>query len=177
MESIQPDRILLLDSYFMVIVHYGSTIAQWRKAGYHEQEEHENFRNLLAAPLADAEELLSVRPPPPPFPSSPPPPPPTASYALWRCCSKKSVGWGAARKRARNRCRGDGCLSTAIVHTRKDFIFQHHPIQESFHNMSTKCRLCSPRRVALPMSLASRSPRRLTAWRTGIINGLWGVLV
>jgi len=64
-ESIQPDRILLLDSYFMVIVHYGSTIAQWRKAGYHEQEEHENFRNLLAAPLADAEELLSDRLPVP----------------------------------------------------------------------------------------------------------------
>jgi protein transport protein SEC23 len=33
-ESVQPDRILLLDSYFMVIVHYGATIAQWRKAGY-----------------------------------------------------------------------------------------------------------------------------------------------
>mmetsp|Transcript_27066 Transcript_27066/g.76315 ORF Transcript_27066/g.76315 Transcript_27066/m.76315 type:complete len:757 (+) Transcript_27066:155-2425(+) len=64
-ESIQPDRILLLDSFFMVVVHYGSTIAQWRKAGYQDQEEHENFRQLLAAPLADAEELLKDRLPVP----------------------------------------------------------------------------------------------------------------
>ncbi|KAJ9567013.1 hypothetical protein OSB04_002979 [Centaurea solstitialis] len=32
--SITPDRILLLDSYFTVVVFHGSTIAQWRKAGY-----------------------------------------------------------------------------------------------------------------------------------------------
>lgn len=32
--SIGPDRILLLDSYFNVVVHYGATIAQWRKLGY-----------------------------------------------------------------------------------------------------------------------------------------------
>ena len=45
--SIQPDRVLLLDSYFYVIVFHGTTIAQWRKAGYHNQEEHSSFRHLL----------------------------------------------------------------------------------------------------------------------------------
>lgn len=39
--AIAADRILLLDSYFTVVVFHGSTIAQWRKAGYHEQPEHQ----------------------------------------------------------------------------------------------------------------------------------------
>mmetsp|Transcript_42666 Transcript_42666/g.101302 ORF Transcript_42666/g.101302 Transcript_42666/m.101302 type:complete len:757 (+) Transcript_42666:368-2638(+) len=64
-DSVQPDRILLLDSYFMVIVHYGATIAQWRKAGYQEQEEHANFRQLLEAPISDAQELIKDRLPVP----------------------------------------------------------------------------------------------------------------
>lgn len=63
--SIAPDKILLLDTWFMVTVHYGSTIAEWRKQKYHEQPEHENFRALLAAPKADAESLLVDRLPVP----------------------------------------------------------------------------------------------------------------
>lgn len=53
-ESIQPDRILLLDSFFYVVVFHGTSIAQWRKEGYHLQEEHEGFRQLLEVlfPLA-----------------------------------------------------------------------------------------------------------------------------
>ena len=35
------------DSYFYVVVFHGTTIAQWRKAGYHEQEEHAAFKLLL----------------------------------------------------------------------------------------------------------------------------------
>lgn len=38
--AISADRILLLDSYFTIVVFHGSTIAQWRKAGYHNQPEH-----------------------------------------------------------------------------------------------------------------------------------------
>lgn len=61
--SIGPDRILLFDSYFWVVVHFGSTIAQWRKLGYHTDPQHENFRKLLEAPMEDAEALLSERNP------------------------------------------------------------------------------------------------------------------
>lgn len=32
--SIQPDSILLLDTFFMIVVHAGQTIAAWRKANY-----------------------------------------------------------------------------------------------------------------------------------------------
>ncbi|KAJ7535739.1 hypothetical protein O6H91_12G044100 [Diphasiastrum complanatum] len=65
--SIAPDRILLFDSYFYVVVHYGSTIAQWRKLGYHNDPNYENFNKLLEAPIGDAEALISDRVPVPKF--------------------------------------------------------------------------------------------------------------
>ena len=39
--AIAADRILLLDSYFTVVIFHGITIAQWQKAGYQYQEGHE----------------------------------------------------------------------------------------------------------------------------------------
>jgi protein transport protein SEC23 len=39
--SIAADRILLLDSYFSVVIFHGMQIAQWRNAGYHNQPEHQ----------------------------------------------------------------------------------------------------------------------------------------
>ena len=40
---------------------YSQTIAQWRKAGYQEMAEYENFKQLLQAPLDDAQEILQTR--------------------------------------------------------------------------------------------------------------------
>lgn len=37
------------------------TIALWRKEGYQSLPEYENFKQLLEAPVADAQEILSVR--------------------------------------------------------------------------------------------------------------------
>lgn len=45
--SIQPNTILVLDSYFYVVVFHGSTIAQWRKQRYQDQAEYANFKVLL----------------------------------------------------------------------------------------------------------------------------------
>ena len=59
--SIAPDRILLLDTFFQVIVFHGETISAWRKQGYHEDQEHINFRELLNAPKEDAAMLLQER--------------------------------------------------------------------------------------------------------------------
>lgn len=61
--SIKPDCILLLDTFFHILIFHGETVAQWRKAGYQEQEGYENFKELLAAPQADAQELLVDRTP------------------------------------------------------------------------------------------------------------------
>jgi len=59
--SLEPDRILLLDTFFQVIVCHGDTISAWRKQGYHEDAEHTNFRELLNAPKEDAAMILQER--------------------------------------------------------------------------------------------------------------------
>jgi len=63
--SITPDSILLLDTFFMIVVHAGATIAAWRKANYQDQPEHEAFRELLAKPVADAAAAMAIRCPTP----------------------------------------------------------------------------------------------------------------
>ena len=52
--SIQPNHILLLDTFFHILIFHGETIAEWRKTGYQDQEGYENFRELLEAPKEDA---------------------------------------------------------------------------------------------------------------------------
>ncbi|KAK6254843.1 hypothetical protein SCA6_016148 [Theobroma cacao] len=63
--SISPDVILLFDSYFYVVIHYGSKIAQWRKLGYDKDPNHGNLSKLLEAPELDAGQLVAGRVPPP----------------------------------------------------------------------------------------------------------------
>ncbi|ORC85558.1 putative protein transport protein Sec23A [Trypanosoma theileri] len=65
--AIQPDNILLLDTFFEVLIHLGSTIAAWRKAGYAELEEYSYFKEFLQVPVADAEILVAGRYPTPRF--------------------------------------------------------------------------------------------------------------
>ena len=60
-QSIQANAILLLDTFFHLVIFHGETIAQWRNAGYHTQPNYENLRQLLAAPKQDAQELLHDR--------------------------------------------------------------------------------------------------------------------
>mmetsp|Transcript_28195 Transcript_28195/g.63859 ORF Transcript_28195/g.63859 Transcript_28195/m.63859 type:complete len:770 (-) Transcript_28195:276-2585(-) len=59
--SVRPDTILLLDTFFHVIVFHGETIAAWKQQGYQHQEEHVNFRSLLEAPQTDAQMIMDHR--------------------------------------------------------------------------------------------------------------------
>ncbi|XP_076915489.1 protein transport protein SEC23 E-like [Bidens hawaiensis] len=59
--SISPDKILLLDSYFSIVIFHGMTIAQWRNLGYQNQPEHQAFAQLLQAPHNDAEMIIHDR--------------------------------------------------------------------------------------------------------------------
>lgn len=59
--SVAPDRILLLDTFFYVIVFSGSRIAQWRNAGYHNDGKHQNLSLLMQAPKDDAAAVLDER--------------------------------------------------------------------------------------------------------------------
>lgn len=53
--SIKHDVILLLDTFFHILIFHGEQVAQWRKQGYQEQEGYENFKELLELPVADAQ--------------------------------------------------------------------------------------------------------------------------
>ena len=41
-----------------ILIFHGETIAQWRAAGYQHQPEYANFKQLLEAPVADAQEVI-----------------------------------------------------------------------------------------------------------------------
>lgn len=60
-QSVRPDAILLLDTFFHVVVFHGETIANWRENRYHEQEEYASFRQLLEAPQTDAQSVMDSR--------------------------------------------------------------------------------------------------------------------
>ena len=98
-QSIQKDAILLLDTFFHILIFHGEvrgptavltrpharvdradsrmcpvlragamdvcargqTVAAWRNAGYQDNPEYASFKQLLAAPVEDAEALLGER--------------------------------------------------------------------------------------------------------------------
>ncbi|CAF0817521.1 unnamed protein product [Didymodactylos carnosus] len=59
--SILSDRILLMDTFYHILIYHGETISQWSKAGYQDLPEYENFKQLLQAPVGDATEILQNR--------------------------------------------------------------------------------------------------------------------
>lgn len=46
-ESMKDNVILMMDSYFHIVVWRGSTIVQWVKEGYHELPDYENLKAIL----------------------------------------------------------------------------------------------------------------------------------
>ena len=59
--SIQADRILLMDTFFQILIYHGDTIKQWKASNYQNLPEYENFKQLLIAPQDDAQEILQTR--------------------------------------------------------------------------------------------------------------------
>eukprot|EP01123_Difflugia_compressa_P012887 TRINITY_DN5716_c0_g1_i1.p1 TRINITY_DN5716_c0_g1~~TRINITY_DN5716_c0_g1_i1.p1 ORF type:complete len:750 (-),score=123.34 TRINITY_DN5716_c0_g1_i1:78-2327(-) len=59
--SLLPEVVLVLDTFFHVVVWCGSTIASWRGSKYHELPEYSNLKQLLEIPVQDAEQILSNR--------------------------------------------------------------------------------------------------------------------
>src|SRR5690606_25669513 len=51
----------LLDTFFHILIFHGETIAEWRKAGYQDQEGYENFAALLEQPKEDARVRWTLR--------------------------------------------------------------------------------------------------------------------
>jgi len=65
--SCAPTRILLLDTFFHVVVWYGDTISRWKDDKIQEKPEYDYFSQLLKAPIADAERAMEGRFPYPRF--------------------------------------------------------------------------------------------------------------
>jgi protein transport protein SEC23 len=63
--SIQPDCVLLLDTFFRVLIWHGATIAAWREQGYQEKPEYANLKVALEAPRQEAQTLVGERFPTP----------------------------------------------------------------------------------------------------------------
>ncbi|KAF9586167.1 GTPase-activating protein S23 [Lunasporangiospora selenospora] len=59
--SVKADCILLLDTFFYILIFHGETVAAWRKAGYQDQAGYENFKELLESPTGASQELLVDR--------------------------------------------------------------------------------------------------------------------
>ncbi|XP_065882430.1 protein transport protein Sec23A-like [Dysidea avara] len=59
--SIKADRILLLDTFFHILIYHGETIDAWKKQGFHNNPGYESFAQLLQAPVDDAQEILQTR--------------------------------------------------------------------------------------------------------------------
>ncbi len=53
--------ILLLDTYFKILIWEGQTIQSWREQGYHEKPEYENVKILMEAPQEDAKNIVEKR--------------------------------------------------------------------------------------------------------------------
>lgn len=65
--SVKPNTILLLDTFFFILIYHGEQIAQWRKAGYQDDPQYADFKALLEVPKVEAAELLVDRFPLPRF--------------------------------------------------------------------------------------------------------------
>jgi protein transport protein SEC23 len=60
-QSMQPNVILVMDTFFHVLIWHGETIVAWRREKYHENPTYAAFKNMLEAPKADAQEILKER--------------------------------------------------------------------------------------------------------------------
>ncbi|KAH3671093.1 hypothetical protein OGAPHI_000804 [Ogataea philodendri] len=65
--SIKPNRILLLDTFFHLLIYHGSQIADWRRHGYQDLPDYEYFKEFLNLPRVEAADILVDRFPLPRF--------------------------------------------------------------------------------------------------------------
>lgn len=64
-ESVTADRILMLDTFFHVVIWHGEQIAEWKRDRIQEDPNYAYFGDLLKAPHSDAEFIFSTRFPTP----------------------------------------------------------------------------------------------------------------
>lgn len=50
-----------MDTFFHILIYRGKTVAEWCALGYDQMPEYDNFRQLLQAPVSDAQDILQTR--------------------------------------------------------------------------------------------------------------------
>ena len=59
--SVRPDGILVLDTFFHVVVFHGETVAQWRDERYQDDPKYASFKEMLASPQEEAQAIMATR--------------------------------------------------------------------------------------------------------------------
>jgi protein transport protein SEC23 len=59
--SIQPNVILVMDTFFHLVIYHGETIAAWRRDKFQLDPAYASFRDLLEAPKQDAQDVMDQR--------------------------------------------------------------------------------------------------------------------
>ena len=67
MDSLSDDRILVVDTYFFVLLWYGKTIHYWKEQNFQDDPQFAHFKELLNVSKTDAELLMEDRLPVPRF--------------------------------------------------------------------------------------------------------------
>lgn len=67
MSSLAPTKVLVLDTFFHVVIWYGDTISKWQADGVHLKPEYDYFAQFLTAPKNDVQALMENRFPHPRF--------------------------------------------------------------------------------------------------------------
>lgn len=65
--QLSPKRILLLDTYFQIVIWYGQTVAQWKAREIWKEQQFEYIGGLIRQPLIDAKHRIESRLPTPRF--------------------------------------------------------------------------------------------------------------
>jgi len=65
--SLKKDVILLMDSFFHVVIWSGTTIQSWKDQGFHLKPEFEHVRSMIEQPALDAKDILADRFPQPKY--------------------------------------------------------------------------------------------------------------
>ncbi|CAD8135653.1 unnamed protein product [Paramecium pentaurelia] len=60
-QSMKPDVVLLLDTYFNVVVWNGENVQKWIEEGYYDNPEYEYVKELIDSPNSDVQYILEDR--------------------------------------------------------------------------------------------------------------------
>jgi len=66
-DSMRDDVILVLDTFFYIVIWHGDTVTKWKEAGYQDDPNYENFKTMLEAPIEEAKLVMQDRFPWPRF--------------------------------------------------------------------------------------------------------------